>query len=91
MVQPVSEDAVLFRFLQVEIDIGLGADLEFAAALERWQRDGVPAQPRAWLVSAGRFKAIDQIRRRARFDASLEQLARELESDAEALPEDQPA
>jgi RNA polymerase sigma-70 factor (ECF subfamily) len=41
----------------------------FRAALEQWPRDGVPATPRAWLVSAGRFKAIDCIRRSARFDA----------------------
>ena len=41
----------------------------FAAAVERWPTDGVPANPRAWLVSAGRFKAIDSMRRRARFDA----------------------
>jgi len=41
----------------------------FRAALEQWPRDGVPANPRAWLVSAGRFKAIDGIRRRARFVA----------------------
>ena len=41
----------------------------FRAALEQWPRDGVPANPRAWLVSAGRFKAIDSLRRRARFDA----------------------
>jgi RNA polymerase sigma-70 factor (ECF subfamily) len=41
----------------------------FRAALEQWPRDGIPANPRAWLVSAGRFKAIDGIRRRARFDA----------------------
>jgi RNA polymerase sigma-70 factor (ECF subfamily) len=41
----------------------------FRAALEQWPRDGVPANPRAWLVSAGRFKAIDGLRRRARFDA----------------------
>jgi RNA polymerase sigma-70 factor (ECF subfamily) len=40
----------------------------FRAALEQWPREGVPANPRAWLVSAGRFKAIDSIRRRARFD-----------------------
>src|SRR4030095_8253485 len=40
----------------------------FRAALEQWPRDGVPANPRAWLVSAGRFKAIDAMRRRARFD-----------------------
>src|SRR5512133_683199 len=41
----------------------------FRAALEQWPRDGVPDNPRAWLVSAGRFKAIDGLRRRARFDA----------------------
>src|SRR5579863_9533374 len=41
----------------------------FRAALEQWPRDGVPANPRAWLVSAGRFKAIDSIRRRVRFSA----------------------
>jgi RNA polymerase sigma-70 factor, ECF subfamily len=40
----------------------------FAAAVEQWPRDGVPGNPRAWLVSAGRFKAIDSVRRRARFD-----------------------
>jgi len=40
----------------------------FRAALEQWPRDGVPANPRAWLVSAGRFKAIDAIRKRARFE-----------------------
>jgi RNA polymerase sigma-70 factor (ECF subfamily) len=39
----------------------------FRAALEQWPRDGVPANPRAWLVSTGRFKAIDSMRRRARF------------------------
>ena len=41
----------------------------FRAALEQWPRDGVPGNPRAWLVSTGRFKAIDAMRRRARFDA----------------------
>jgi len=40
----------------------------FRAALEQWPRDGIPANPRAWLVSAGRFKAIDGLRRRSRFD-----------------------
>jgi RNA polymerase sigma-70 factor (ECF subfamily) len=47
----------------------------FAVAVERWPADGVPAHPRAWLVSTGRFKAIDAIRRRARHDASLEEIA----------------
>jgi RNA polymerase sigma-70 factor (ECF subfamily) len=51
----------------------------FAAAVEQWARDGVPAKPRAWLVSAGRFKAIDVMRRRARFDASLTELADRLD------------
>jgi len=41
----------------------------FRAALEQWPRDGIPQNPRAWLVSTGRFKAIDGIRRRARFDS----------------------
>jgi RNA polymerase sigma-70 factor (ECF subfamily) len=49
----------------------------FRAALEQWPRDGVPANPRAWLVSAGRFKAIDGIRRSARFDP--------LDEDAEQI------
>jgi RNA polymerase sigma-70 factor, ECF subfamily len=48
----------------------------FAAAVEQWPLNGVPANPRAWLVSTGRFKAIDGMRRRARFDASMEELAR---------------
>src|SRR6186713_215313 len=52
----------------------------FAAALERWPQDGVPANPRAWLVSTGRFKAIDVLRRRARFDASQEKIAEQLET-----------
>jgi len=52
-----------------------------AAAVEQWPRDGVPANPRAWLVSTGRFKAIDGMRRRARFDTSLAGIAERLESD----------
>src|SRR5882757_9328333 len=54
----------------------------FRAALEQWPRDGVPANPRAWLVSAGRFKAIDGIRRRSRFD-SIEDRAEEIEAIAD--------
>lgn len=59
----------------------------FAAAVEQWGRDGLPHNPRAWLVSAGRFKAIDHLRRRVRFDASLEQIARQLEIDAQGEEE----
>jgi RNA polymerase sigma-70 factor (ECF subfamily) len=51
----------------------------FKAALEQWPRDGVPANPRAWLVSAGRFKAIDGIRRDARF-AALDDVAEQVEA-----------
>ncbi|MBC7809070.1 MAG: RNA polymerase sigma factor [Akkermansiaceae bacterium] len=51
----------------------------FTAAVEQWSRSGVPANPFAWLVSAGRFKAIDTLRRRARFDAALPLLARQSE------------
>jgi RNA polymerase sigma-70 factor (ECF subfamily) len=54
----------------------------FRAALEQWPREGVPANPRAWLVSAGRFKAIDGIRRRARF-TSLEEVADQVEAVAD--------
>jgi RNA polymerase sigma-70 factor (ECF subfamily) len=46
----------------------------FVAAMEQWPRDGVPATPYAWLVSTGRFKAIDRLRRRARFDAVRQHL-----------------
>jgi RNA polymerase sigma-70 factor (ECF subfamily) len=52
----------------------------FAAAVEQWPRDGVPANPRTWLISTGRFKAIDAMRRRARFDASLAELAERLDA-----------
>ncbi len=66
----------------------------FRAAAEQWPRDGMPANPRPWLVSAGRFKAIDTLRRRARFDKSLADLATNLDQDAgdpaKQLPEDLP-
>lgn len=57
----------------------------FRAALEQWPRDGVPANPRAWLVSTGRFKAIDGIRRRARFD-SIEDHAEQADAIADESP-----
>jgi RNA polymerase sigma-70 factor, ECF subfamily len=53
----------------------------FAAAIEQWPREGLPANPRAWLVSTGRFKAIDTIRRRTRFDASAAEIARTIGGD----------
>jgi RNA polymerase sigma-70 factor (ECF subfamily) len=64
----------------------------FRAALEQWPRDGVPANPRAWLVSAGRFKAIDNIRRRARFDVldeeKIESIAAEPSRDKDEIEDD---
>jgi RNA polymerase sigma-70 factor (ECF subfamily) len=62
----------------------------FAAAIATWPRDGVPENPRAWLVSAGRFKAVDTLRRRARFDAVATELAKSLRTataQAEEVPE----
>ena len=74
--------ATLIRLLG-DFDIAEEAMQEaFAAAVEQWPRDGMPASPRAWLVSTGRFKAIDAIRRRARFDASQTELAERLAAEA---------
>jgi RNA polymerase sigma-70 factor (ECF subfamily) len=74
--------ATLIRLLG-DFDIAEEAMHEaFAAAVEQWPRDGTPANPRAWLVSTGRFKAIDAIRRRARFDASQTELADRLAAEA---------
>ena len=61
----------------------------FMAAMEQWPRDGLPANPRAWLVSTGRFKAIDRLRRRARFDALLGELAARLDDRAVPDPAEQ--
>jgi RNA polymerase sigma-70 factor (ECF subfamily) len=57
----------------------------FRAALEQWPREGIPANPRAWLVSAGRFKAIDGIRRRARFDS-----VEDMSEVVDAIPDETP-
>src|ERR1700719_1518963 len=67
--------ATLIRLLG---DLELAEDAlhdAFSAALEQWPKEGVPANPRAWLVSAGRFKAIDAMRRRVRFDAAQAAIA----------------
>ena len=55
----------------------------FRAALEQWPRDGVPASPRAWLVSTGRFKAIDAMRRRTRFEPLPDDIDRRLVADSD--------
>ena len=54
----------------------------FVAAAEQWPSDGLPRNPRSWLISAGRFKTIDRLRRRARFDAALGELAMRLDQAA---------
>lgn len=60
----------------------------FHAAIERWPTAGVPANPRAWLISTGRFRSIDRLRRRARFDASQQHLVDRLEADLAASAEE---
>ena len=56
----------------------------FRAALERWPKEGVPANPRTWLISTGRFKGIDAMRRRVRFDSSQTGISEQLYSEASA-------
>lgn len=64
-----------------------GVQEAFAAAAAQWPKDGVPDNPRAWLISTGRFKAIDRLRRRAKFDAVVPDLVAKLDQD-EAEPYD---
>jgi len=76
---------VLATLIRLLGDFDLAADAmhdAFTAAVEQWPRDGIPANPGAWLVSTARFKAIDGLRKRARFDASLNELAERLATDA---------
>lgn len=56
----------------------------FLVAASQWESDGLPDNPRAWLVSTGRFRAIDQLRRRSRFDASVDEIAERLYAEAES-------
>ena len=88
--------ATLIRLLR-DFDLAEDAMNEaFVAAAEQWARDGMPRNPRAWLVSAGRFKAIDRLRRKARFEGLAAELAARIEADAEegsdmddeAIPDD---
>jgi RNA polymerase sigma-70 factor, ECF subfamily len=84
---------VLATLIRVLGDFDLAEDAlqdACAAALQKWPREGVPRNPRAWLVSTGRFKAIDRLRRAARFDASQAELARTLQatSPVSELPDD---
>jgi RNA polymerase sigma-70 factor (ECF subfamily) len=80
--------ATLVRLLG-DLDLAEEAMHEaFAAALESWPRTGIPENPRPWLISTARFKAIDGIRRRARFDETQKDLALYLETRNEPSPED---
>ena len=76
--------ATLIRLLQGNFDLAEDALQDaFIAALAQWQRDGVPDNPRAWLVSTGRFKAIDRLRKYALQDRYLEDLAQALETESQ--------
>ncbi len=61
----------------------------FAVAVEQWPRDGIPVNPRAWLVSVGRFRAIDTIRRRTRFDSSLAELTQQIDTSDTTVKDDE--
>jgi len=81
---------VLATLIRLLGDFDLAEDAlhdAFAAAMEQWPRDGMPANPRAWLVSAGRFKAIDAMRRRARFDALQKELVEHFDTEANGAVE----
>lgn len=81
---------VLATLIRLLSDFDLAEDAmhdAFRVALEQWERDGVPTNPRAWLVSTGRFKAIDQLRRRAQSEIPLEPLAEQLAASPSSEPE----
>lgn len=86
---------VLATLIRLLGDFDLAEDAlhdAFRAAAEQWPREGVPANPRAWLVSTGRFKAIDTLRRRARFDALRSDLTKQIDrdtSDSAALDDEE--
>jgi RNA polymerase sigma-70 factor, ECF subfamily len=78
---------VLATLIRLLGDFDLAEDAmhdAFRAAMEQWERDGVPANPRAWLVSTGRFKAIDQLRRRPKAELPLELLAEQLAANPDS-------
>src|ERR1700757_5167106 len=74
--------ATLIRLLS-DFDLAEEAMHEaFAAALSLWPKTGIPDHPRPWLISTARFRAIDTLRRRARFDASQDELMRYIEAQS---------
>src|SRR5689334_17318367 len=86
--------AVLATLIRLLGDFDLAEEAlheAFRAALEQWPGEGIPANPRAWLVSAGRFKAIDGIRRQSRFEAldtEVHDVAAPEPADVEVLEDD---
>lgn len=81
--------ATLVRLLG-DLDLAEEAMHEaFAAAMETWPQTGLPDKPRPWLISAGRFKAIDVMRRRGRFDAAQSDLALQLEARVNEAPQEE--
>ncbi|PNE02013.1 RNA polymerase sigma-70 factor, ECF subfamily protein [Alcanivorax sp. MD8A] len=85
---------VLATLIRLLGDFDLAEDAlqdAFIAALKQWPQEGLPEKPRAWLVSTGRFKAIDQLRRRARYNALLQEQAEQLETQARVAMEEEHA
>ena len=83
---------VLATLIRLLGDFNLAEDAmqeAFAAAVEQWPVDGVPDKPRAWLISTGRFKAIDRMRRQSRFDDSFEERAERLEAETEEADDEE--
>jgi len=80
--------ATLLRLFQGNFDLAEEALHDaFVAALAQWPEEGLPHNPRAWLISAGRFRAIDRLRKRARFDQSLADIVRQYDGEEPAAPE----
>jgi RNA polymerase sigma-70 factor (ECF subfamily) len=81
---------VLATLIRLLGDFNLAEDAlqdAFIVALKQWPQDGIPGNPRSWLISTGRFKAIDKLRRRSRFDESLTILAEQIETKTEGRQE----
>jgi RNA polymerase sigma-70 factor (ECF subfamily) len=83
---------ILATLMRLVGDLDLAEEVmheAFAAALETWPQTGLPDKPRPWLISAGRFKAIDVMRRRARFDAAQSDIALQLEASVDEAAQEE--
>lgn len=80
--------ATLLRLFNGNFDLAEEALHDaFVAALAQWPDEGVPDNPRAWLIGTGRFRAIDRLRKRARFDQSFAELARQYDDEVQSAPD----